>query len=251
MSRSSKGYADFFPTAPSVLQQKRFKAAQSRRKPKSSQAVEQQTATPPGEPPPSPHSEPKEALAAADGRHDDILSNSAPTAQEETECVSECVNGDLLNGVGSASSTSTASSVFSNGHHTLSMAHLNETTPLTNVDSSPPSNARESPQQQRSSSVFISTSREIHRTPSPDQTMDESLLIAPSITEPIGTFQARPGMGEAKGLKLIYDPYRNKKLTAEERRSAEVQYMEFGKEVRTLNWIVPLLFWHNWIAYVD
>lgn len=245
MSRSSKGYADFFPTAPSVLQQKRFKAAQSRRKPKSSQAVEQQTATPPGEPPPSPHSEPKGALVSADGRHDQILSNSAPTAQEESECVSECVNGDLLNGVGSASSTSTASSVFSNGHHTLSMAHLNETTPLTNVDSSPPSNVRESPQQQRSSSVFISTCREIHRTPSPELTMDESTPIAPSIMEPTATFQARPGKGEAKGLKLIYDPYRNKKLSAEERRSAEVQYMEFGKDVRILNWKEDFLFWHN------
>lgn len=235
MSRSSKGFADFFPTAPSVLQQKRFKAAQSRRKPKSSPATEQKHANAHGEPPPSPHSEPKGAIVSADQRHDQTLSNPAPTVQEESECVSECVNGDLLNGVGSASSTSTASSIFSNGHHTLSMAHLNETTPLTNVDSSPPSNLQESPQQQRPGSIFVSASREIRRTPSPDQTTVESLSIAPSIMEPTSTLQARPGKGETKGLKLIYDPYRNKKLTAEERRSAEAQYIEFGKDVRILN----------------
>lgn len=246
MSRSSKGYADFFPTAPSVLQQKRFKAAQSRKKPKSSPVIEK-SANAPSEPPPSPHSEPKGATVSADGRHDQVLSNSAPTAQEESESVSECVNGDLLNGVGSASSTSTASSVFSNGHHTLSMAHLNETTPLTNVDSSPPSNARESPHQQNSSNVFISTSRDIHRIPSPNQTTAEPLPIAPSIMESTSTLQVRPGPGEVKGVKLIYDPYRNKKLTAEERRSAEVQYMEFGKDVRTLNWKEHFLFWINWL----
>lgn len=242
MSRSSKGYADFFPTAPSVLQQKRFKAAQSRRKPKSSPSTGPKNAEVPGEPPPSPYSEPKVAIVSADGRHDQILSNSAPTAQEESECASECVNGDLLNGVGSASSTSTASSVFSNGHHTLSMTHLNETTPLTNVDSSPPSNARESPQQQKPSSVFMSTSREIHRTPSPRQTTVEPIPIAPSVMEPIVSLQARPGKGQAKGLKLIYDPYRNKKLTAEERRSTEVQYMEFGKDVGIINWNEHFLF---------
>ncbi len=232
MSRSSKGFADFFPTAPSVLQQKRFKAAQFRRRLKSPSAGGSKPANVPCEPPASPHGETKGTVVPSSGeRLDHILPDSAQTAQEE----GECVHGDLLlNGVGSASSTSTASSVFSTGHHTLNMAHPNETTPLTNVDSSPPSNTQESPQQPRTRDCVISAGRS-NRSPSPQQVTEVQPPIVSPYVQPTSTFQARPGNGEVKGLKITYDPYRNKKLTPEERRSAEVQYEEFGKEVSLIS----------------
>lgn len=232
MSRSSKGFADFFPTAPSVLQQKRFKAAQFRRRPKSPSAAELNPTQAPCVPPASAHG-PKDGGIVTNGKyHGHVIPDSATTGQED----SECAHGDLLNGVGSASSTSTASSsVFSTSQRTLSMAHSNEPnkstslTPLTNVDSSPPSNALGSPHQQRYRDGVVS-GRNSNRSPS-RQVTERPALVASSYTQPSIKAQARPGKGEIKGFKIIYDPYRNKKLTAEERHSGQVQYEAFGKNV--------------------
>lgn len=229
MSRSSKGFADFFPTAPSVLQQKRFKAAQVRRRPKSPAVAEPKpTHTPCVPPVPAPGPTEREIVPNCK-YHGQAIPDSAPTGQDD----SECAHGDLLNGVGSASSTSTASSsVFSTSQRTLSMAHSNEPnkstslTPLTNVDSSPPTNALGSPHQQRNRDGVISD-RKSNRSPS-HQVTERPAPVDPSCTQPPSKAQARPGKGEIKGLKIIYDPYRNKKLTQEERHSGQVQYETFG-----------------------
>lgn len=164
--------------------------------------------------------------------HKHVIYDPATTGQED----SECAHGDLLNGVGSASSTSTASSsVFSASQRTLSMAHSNEPnkstslTPLTNFDSSPPSNALGSPHQQRTRDGAVS-GRKTNRSPS-HQVTERSAPVASSSTQSASKAQARPGRGEIKGLKIIYDPYRNKKLTPEERHSGQVQYEAFGKNV--------------------
>ena len=232
MSRSSKGFADFFPTAPSVLQQKRSKAAQVRRRPKSPSVAEPKPAPAPCEPPVSAH-DPNEGGVVPNGKYNGhVIPDSATTAQED----SECAHGDLLNGVGSASSTSTASSsIFSTSQRTLGMAHSNEPnkstslTPLTNVDSSPPSNALGSPHQQRNRDGAI-FGRKSNRSPS-RETPERPTPVASSYTQPFSKNQARPGKGEIKGLKIVYDPYRNKKLTPEERHSGQVQYEAFGKNV--------------------
>ncbi|MCJ1430538.1 histone methyltransferase set1 [Sticta canariensis] len=229
MSRSSKGFADFFPTAPSVLQQKRFKAAQFRRRPKSPSVTEAKP-TPAPCVPPAPALGPTEGGIVPNGAgHGHVVPDSATAGQED----SECVHGDLLNGVGSASSTSTASSsVFSTSQRTLNMAHSNEPnkstslTPLTNVDSSPPSNTLGSPHQQRNRDG-ASSGRKSNRSPS-RQVTERPAPAASSYTQPPSKAQARPGKGEVKGLKIIYDPYRNKKLTQEERHSGHVQYEAFG-----------------------
>ncbi|MCJ1467986.1 histone methyltransferase set1 [Pseudocyphellaria aurata] len=231
MSRSSKGFADFFPTAPSVLQQKRFKAAQFRRRPKSPPVPEPNPTHTPCVPPASVHG-PTAVGTVPNGKSLShvIPDSNATTGQED----SECAHGDLLNGVGSASSTSTASSsVFSTSQRTLSMAHSNEPnkstslTPLTNVDSSPPSNALGSPHQQKFQDGAVS-GRKPNRSPS-HQVPERSAPVGSLFTQPSSKAQARPGKGEIKGLKIVYDPYRNKKLTAEERHSGQVQYETFGK----------------------
>jgi [histone H3]-lysine4 N-trimethyltransferase SETD1 len=140
MSRpSGNKFADFFPTAPSVLQQR-----------KASRTVLQKTRAEvredPSEDAPS---EKFSARSSASGEESHLLRQPAQIENIKPECVamnqdeSEHFTGDLLNGVGSASSTSTASSVFSSANLNSAMAlsngiHLHAMTPLTNADSSPP-----------------------------------------------------------------------------------------------------------------
>ena len=87
------------------------------------------------------------ARSNASGEESHHLRQPAQTESTKPDCASmnqdesDHFPGDLLNGVGSASSTSTASSVFSSMNLNSAMAlsngiHLNAMTPLTNADSS-------------------------------------------------------------------------------------------------------------------
>ncbi|KAL9614132.1 MAG: hypothetical protein Q9167_001342 [Letrouitia subvulpina] len=111
MSRSSKGFADFFHTTPSTLQQKRSNGLQAYQRKSPSTAY------------PSPshasHIPPAEAtckgnVAVLNTSHTNGDPGGEPNATVHPE--SESVTGDLLSGVGSASSSSTVSSVFSGSH---------------------------------------------------------------------------------------------------------------------------------------
>ena len=242
MSRSTKGFADFFPTAPSVLQQKRSKAAQSRRRPKSPAPGDPKSAHGLSTPSASLHGQTAGAVITNGTCHDHVLPDPAPAAQEE----SECAHGDLLNGVGSASSTSTVSSVFSTSHRTLGMSQPGEhkstsLTPLTNIDSSPPSNTLKSPHHQRVRDGVI-TNKKPNRSPSHHETAEKPAPIDTLRTTPSDRTQARPGRGEAKGVKIIYDAYRNKKLPPDERHSGQVQYETFGEKVSLRIEITVVLF---------
>lgn len=232
MSRSSKGFADFFPTAPSVLQQKRSKAAQNRRRPKSPSFGQSHISN-----------VPKSTPASADGETEgDIVSNGARNVEARIDpiCIvqeeNESVQGDLLNGVGSASSTSTSSSIFSTSHRALGMAHPNEPhtstslTPLTNVDSSPPSNPLNSPRRKRIHEMAASVGSTT-RSPMQEQTRSASEVQTPNLRPHQSRAQARPGRGEIKGLKIVYDPDLDKSLNPKEKKSRKVQYQHFGKEV--------------------
>ena len=42
---------------------------------------------------------------------------------------------------------------------------------------------------------------------------------------------ARPGKGEVKGFKAVYDPDLDKSLKGKEKRSRQVQFSPFGEEV--------------------
>ncbi|KAK2783364.1 histone methyltransferase set1 [Emmonsiellopsis sp. PD_33] len=220
MSRASAGFADFFPTAPSVLQKKRSKAVQDRQKGKIKQDEDP--------PPPNPSSaaatedDGGAAVAASHGpamTQNNAADESAPVAREEVNITP----GDT-NGVGSSSSTSTGSSVFSAntlppaGAATSNGTHTHALTPLTNTDSSPPCKVG-SPSAQKSSTVggeFAPSSRFVD---------DVKATITPLQTPPTPRSQARPAGNAVKGYKLVYDPDLDKKPSKEKRRK---QYVPFG-----------------------
>ena len=236
MSRASKGFADFFPTAPSVLQQKRTKTAQHRKRPKPS-AEEESVAHEISE---STHVN----TGNADVEHPhlpngihrgDTTTEPSPVNQEETESI----QGDLLNGVGSASSSSTTSSVFSNHHPTEVISNGNggillaTLTPLTNTDSSPPGRNDSPPKRAKQLPL---TSINVHNEtppilPAHTDIEQMSAALTPISSPGSGPSQARPERGEPKGTKAIYDPELDKKLSSKDKKSRKVQYITFGEEV--------------------
>lgn len=229
MSRASKGFADFFPTAPSVLQQKRSKAAQERRQAKVRHVEE-----------PSSEESPTESLArcapdeesTVEGLQNTSVNgtmvngDSTSIAQDEVESAP----GDLLNGVGSASSTSTASSVFSSAYHASTMAnsngsHLNTLTPITNTDSSPPCKATSPPQAKVDFHGGV-----IEQLATASDNAEAKETMTPQDTPPTPPLHARAPGKVIKGCKIIYDPELDKKLRSKERSKPKAHYAEFGME---------------------
>ena len=242
MSRSSKGFADFFPTAPSVLQQKRSKASQDRRRHQS---------------PPTGPSCSSSALSAppapSDGEGDgDALANETPNGHLSTVTHSlsheenDIANSDIAHEVGSTSSTSTTSSVFSALNRDANMAHHDgrhdrpqkstSLTPLTNTDSSPRANGNNSPPKRRGKHEHLSADNSALSPPQeqPDGASmyrGSGILRAQLPSAP----SARPGKGEVKGFKAIYDPDLDKTLKGKEKRSRQVQFSPFGEEVYSIS----------------
>jgi histone-lysine N-methyltransferase SETD1 len=231
MSRSSKGFADFFPTAPSVLQQKRSKAAQNRRRPKPETASDPNLTHVPIAPR-APFDGESEGDIINGVRNGEVHVDPAATAQEDHDCV----QGDLLNEVASASSTSTSSSIFSTGHRALGMVHPHDhhhstsLTPLTNLDSSPPANNQNSPKRKRNHEMAGAAGNS-KRSPLHEPLRTASRTRTPDYTPLQKRCQVRPGKGEIKGAKIKYDPDQDKKLTSKERKSRTAEYITFGKEV--------------------
>src|SRR5271163_3862522 len=132
-------FADFFPNAPSVIQQRKSSKAVDQLKTRADEPNDVSSHAPPKESASRPAPSPRGSVATPSVKHiDSGKVNGGPSNQEEHDNFS----GDLLNGVGSASSTSTASSVFSatNANSAMSLAngsHLHTLTPLTNSDASP------------------------------------------------------------------------------------------------------------------
>lgn len=234
MSRASKGFADFFPTAPSVLQQKRSRAAQHRRRQESSSVVHAD---------PTPAVSDAVEVATKDGEldkkplingtdDDERMADQIPVVQDE----GDYVQGDLLNGVGSASSSSTTSSVFSTHHRNLSVTHnggayhMATLTPITNTDSSPPG-VHKSPSQHKLDRFVGMDVGNSSRTPDSHHVAPTPEALTPISSPGRANTQARPGRGEVKGVKVVYDPELDKKLSSKEKKARKVQYKTFGEEV--------------------
>ena len=240
MSRSSKGFADFFPTAPSVLQQKRFKASQDRKVHRSSSTAHFQHSHPPSAPP-----------APSKGEHEGSHSVNRLTngeldtvPQSLTQEDNEYGNSDIAHEVGSASSTSTVSSIFSAGQREVTMGYQSgphkstSLTPLTNIDSSPrPNGMNLSPKRFVHVQHFPSTNS--LKSPSSPQLSDSNNTGLDPV-DPLRRPQARPEKGEIKGFRIIYDPDLDSALRGKERKSRPAQYQPFGEEVR------PNPSHHNW-----
>lgn len=139
-------------------------------------------------------------------------------------------SGDLLRGVGSASSlNSTASSVFS--HNSQAFANnrksslANGLTPLTNhTDTTPPKG--NSPEYSKSAAAMATTNGDPATSHVPSTVVTHDAL--PRKERP----QMLPPSGKAKGYKVVWDPELDSKLSREERKRAQVKRREFGTEVR-------------------
>ena len=142
-------------------------------------------------------------------------------------------SGDILNGVGSASSlTSTSSSGFSANSHAVRHNGKMSTsafTPLTQPDSSPSKAA---------SPLSIPKSEQVRMGGSPmaflaadvDRVHSQNATPAPS--SPQDRPQIRPPQGEVKGYRAVWDPELDSKLGKEEKRKMKPKIRPFGAEVR-------------------
>ena len=236
MSRASKGFADFFPTAPSVLQQKRSRTVQNRKKQKPS--VVDETAPTHASSKSAPIStsdlEPQINPARDRARGDHGITEPVSRNQED----SEFLHGDPLSGVGSGSSSSTTSSVFSTTHRSAGPSCNNggnlitSLTPLTNTDSSPPGTTK-SPPIHATHPLHSGIDGYICTESITNIAMDHTPTALTPVSSPgLILTQARPGKGEAKGIQLVYDPELDRKLSAKEKKGRKVQYKTFGEEVR-------------------
>lgn len=243
MSRSVKGFADFFPTAPSVLQQKRSKASETRGRYPSPATVSSQRPGPPSAP---------RNLLDVDAQADTLTkgrSNGDPSTMSSSMIheESEGVNGDVSHEVGSASSTSTTSSVFSATRKDLTTHHngvhsYTSLTPLTNIDSSPRASGMYSPQKRNAHDKHV-TARNPPRSPLRGRVDENVDFKREEVTTPSSLDserensphrpQARPGKGEVKGYRIIFDPDADKSLKGKEKRSRTAEYKSFGQGVRS------------------
>lgn len=237
MSRASAGsFADFFPTAPSVLQRKQERSFQDSLDPRRSSTRS------------SVHSASWGDTAVRAATNQDRLHKGSGTATDDAHTHSprddiDCQQGevgDLLNGVGSASShASTASSVFSNqkahaisnSNGTIPASHV--LTPLTNVESSPPEKGV-SPTYNKAYYQAHVDNMATFGAPNGDPSQSPSAAITPVHTPPENDFSLFPPPGEPRGMKATYDPELDPKLSKTERKKYKVRYRTFGEEVRRI-----------------
>ena len=230
MSRSSKGFADFFPTAPAVL-----KARKKSRSPSTSGNHLTQTAPLKAV---SVHRESNGAGAISQTLNGSLSSVSERRITQEDP---ESNRGDLVHEIGSASSTSTTSSMFSAKCRSGKSEPKNippnpmDLTPLTNIDTSPRANSIHSPAKRPALDSRFGAG------PTPASPSDESLGKGYSPTESESSRSsepdrpsARPGKGEAKGYRITYDPATDRSSKAKDKRNREAQYEPFGQDVSIL-----------------
>lgn len=136
--------------------------------------------------------------------------------------------GDMLNGVGSASSlTSHTSSSFSG--HSESARHMSKTpasalTPLTQPDSSPA--------KAQTPSLALKMEKPHTNGSRPHTFGPNTAHATPVPSPPHDRPQARPPPGETKGYRAVWDPELDSKLGKEEKRKMKPKIRPFGAEVR-------------------
>ncbi|EYE93510.1 histone methyltransferase SET1 [Aspergillus ruber CBS 135680] len=189
MSRSSAGFADFFPTAPSVLQQKRFRAAQELPHPKLHNEHES------NEERPACFVEPN---TVKDVMHGGTFAQPGSESHDESAKVSFETTG-----IGSTSSMSTGPSASGSSLSQIGPSHLNEMhtdtlTPLTNVESSPP--CKSSPQPSKIMNGVTNANQVKSRGE------EQRVAITPLHTPPTPQPQEHTIENRVSGYKLVYDP---------------------------------------------
>ncbi|RLL97224.1 histone methyltransferase set1 [Aspergillus turcosus] len=207
----SAGFADFFPTAPSVLQQKRVRAPRERSRSKDRI--------------------PKDHLHDQDGNGELPCSTGTSTANNSTNdsqpdvSVSETDTGlekpgCKLVGETNTGITGTDTSILSASLAQCRATQVNEArfdnlTPVTNAESSPP--RKLSPHQSKSAEVAEFESNKF--------AADELKLAATPLHTPPTPRSQTSRSGGIKGCKLVYDPDLEKRSSKEKRKKP--QYVDF------------------------
>ncbi|KAI9728487.1 MAG: histone methyltransferase set1 [Chrysothrix sp. TS-e1954] len=235
MTSSRPGsFAGFFPTAPSVQQQKRKRGP-----------VAQDTVASPlssGFDARLSESDTRTVPSSHVKRHESRFEGPGDSRDTVVDVDDKFIaNGEVeesLNGVGSAGSHSTTvSSVFSNGgvngmasHNSLANGTYS-LTPLTNHDSSPPRRLP-SPSYNKyrpDSKPPLRDSLSKHSSVNTRPMSPPVSMTTPNITPPHDPVKARPGKGESKGERAVYDPELDQKLSSKERRKLRPRYRSFGE----------------------
>lgn len=230
MSRSSKGFADFFPTAPSVLQQKRSKPPQGRKRPRSP-TREEANLSPRPLAPHAPSQRSGEERRSTNGIcNGHQRAEHLPIAPDD----SDTLHGDLLSGVGSASSTSTTSSLFSMNQNQRGMKLKNTSaslTPLTHVDSSPPHSSIASPEWKPADGKAGPGEEPRNLTTARSATMEARNSFKQACSPITSQMQPFPERGEWKGVRVIYDPELDDTLNKDQRKGRKVKEVSFDARV--------------------
>ncbi|EXJ81400.1 hypothetical protein A1O3_07691 [Capronia epimyces CBS 606.96] len=213
-------FADFFPSAPSVIATKSSKSADTDKsrlrstegRVEDAQVRDSLVRVALNSPNTQPHPSTKQDNLAKPSNHSLISEESDQFA------------GDLLNGVGSASSSSTASSVFSAPIANAAMPgtnhlHFSTLTPLTNSDS-PPNGKLMSP-------AADSTSHAVMDSNSITSNLHHGSMT-PLPTPPAHRRFARDASSPVKGAKCTYDPELDKTLNSKDKRKLKAQFEDFG-----------------------
>lgn len=229
MSRASAaGFADFFPAAPRAAKNKAKERQRAKSKVLDSPSVTPVSAQQDANIFLRPRDESRQSDRGVDGINGAVSETALPALDDN-----DSPQGDLLNGVGSASShTSTISSVFSAPPATSTFggpSNLNILTPLTTDDSSPPGKAMSPHPSIANSATVLSRDQNNDRSPSkahvaaPKSQTPEQVSIATRI-------HVRDPNRGVKGEKCTYDPWLDPKLVTEKekKKGGKPIYKAFG-----------------------
>lgn len=200
MSRSSAGFADFFPTAPSVLQQKRSKVS----RPKTQNDLENSE---------EPQATWREPETVKNPMHDDPSAYPGPDESDKVPAGTS--------GVGSTKSTGTGisalgSSIPQSGAPNLNDMHPDTLTPLTNAGSSPP--RKPSPLPTKSANGVAGVN---HIKPRAEE---QRSTITPLHTPPTPQTQPKHIENNVAGCKLIYVPDGDRRSSSSKDKQKKPDY---------------------------
>jgi histone-lysine N-methyltransferase SETD1 len=221
MSKTGGSFAGFFPAAPRSAKDK----ARERAKSKAVESPVILPATPDYDTATTPKSRDEESKPPG-SVHESVVPYISAHPGEENDTM----QGDLLNGVGSASShASTASSVFS-GPQTRSVhvasdgTALSTLTPLTNTDTSPAERPASPLQPTTSFGLSPPAGKQSSGVSSPPRASES--MVTPSHLVP--RVQMRDPNKGIKGEKCIYDPQLDPTLSSSTRKKRKAEYRAFG-----------------------
>jgi histone-lysine N-methyltransferase SETD1 len=210
MSRTSAGFADFFPTAPSVLQQKRVRAPRERScsKDRPKDHLHDQDGN--GELPGS--SGTSTANNSTNDSQPDVSVSETDTGLEKPRCK---LVGETNTGITGTDTSILSASLAQCRATQVNEARFDNLTPVTNAESSPP--RKLSPHQSKSAEVAEFESNKF--------AADELKLAATPLHTPPTPRSQTSRSGGIKGCKLVYDPDLEKRSSKEKRKKP--QYVDF------------------------